>query len=166
MADCERLEREMEQFQSHISSEVDRVMTRTQFTIRGPRKPVTVDTLSPQTEESLLPPPLLPSNCLSVSSDNLDRFSNSGSPDLSIRDSEADPGPSLSTYIGFSAQSASIPSISCNTADTFLASPSPHSMAQSASSFTPSSTSSSSSLHSLVSPPLSPSNTQENKNNK
>ena len=36
-ADCERLEREMEQFQTHISTEVDRVMARTQFTIRGPR---------------------------------------------------------------------------------------------------------------------------------
>merc|ERR1740123_428341 len=78
-ADCERLEREMEQFQTHISTEVDRVMARTQFTIRGPRKPVTVDALSPQTEESLLPPPLLPTNCLSASSDNLDRFSSSGS---------------------------------------------------------------------------------------
>ena len=172
MADCDRLERDMEQFQSHISSEVDRVMARTQFTIREPRKPVTVDTLSPQSEESLLPPPLLPSN-LSLSSENLDRFSVS-SLDLTTKDS-ADaspshgasepglaPGSSLSTYVGFSAQSAAIPSISCNTADTFLASPSPHSMLQSASSFTPSSTSSS--LHSVVSPPLSPSNTQENKN--
>lgn len=160
MADCERLEREMEQFQCHISTEVDRVMARTKFTIREPRKPVTVDALSPQSEESLLPPPLLPTS-LSVSSDHLDRFSAS-SPDLT-RDSpgdEPDPGPgaALSTYVGFSAQSAAIPSISCNTADTFLASPSPHSMMQSASSFTPSSTSSS--LHSLVSPPQSPSNTQ------
>ena len=61
------------------------------------------------------------------------------------------PDSSLSTYVGFSAQSAAIPSISCNTADTFLtSSPSPHSRAQSASSFTPSSTSSS--LHSLASP--------------
>ena len=164
MADCERLEREMEQFQSHISTEVDRVMARTQFTIREPRKPVTVDALSPQSEESLLPPPLLPSS-LCVSSDHLDRFS-APSPDLA-RDSPGDPQPdpraALATYVGFSAQSAAIPSISCNTADTFLASPSPHSMLQSASSFTPSSTSSS--LHSLVSPPQSPSNTQGNNNN-
>ena len=51
--------------------------------------------------------------------------------------------PSLSTYIGFSAQASSIPSISCSTAatDRLLASPA---------SFTPSS--SSSSLHSLPSP--------------
>lgn len=31
----------MEEFQAAISSEVERVMARTQFTIREPRKPVT-----------------------------------------------------------------------------------------------------------------------------
>ena len=77
--------------------------------------------------------------------------------------SSPDCGPSsLSTYIGFSAQSASIPSISCNTAASPSPltlpppySPSPQSMAQSLSSFTPSSTSSS--IHSLASPSSSPS---------
>merc|ERR1711936_449280 len=63
------------------------------------------------------------------------------------------PSPSLSTYIGFSAQSFSIPSISCNTAasDRLLSSPLPLqqssasslSLQPSPSSFTPSSTSSS-----------------------
>ena len=62
LADCERLEREMGEFQSNISSEVERVLSRTQFSIRQPNKPVTVDTLSPAAEEILLPPPLLPEN--------------------------------------------------------------------------------------------------------
>ena len=103
-----------------------------------------------------------------ASSEHLDQFSVS-SLDISVTKDSRDASPShgpgseqpakdtpdsaaaLSTYVGFSAQSAAIPSISCNTADTFLtSSPSPHSRAQSASSFTPSSTSSS--LHSLASP--------------
>merc|ERR1719411_1957238 len=109
-------------------------------------------------EESLLPPPLLPQN-LSVSSENLDQFSLSNVPTTNITKDSAESSPSrtlesddvdsklgstssLSTYIGFSAQSASIPSISCNTAETLLTSPSPSSMQQSASSFTASSTSS------------------------
>ena len=62
LADCERLEREMGEFQSNISSEVGRVLSRTQFSIRQPNKPVTVDALSPAAEEILLPPPLLPEN--------------------------------------------------------------------------------------------------------
>ena len=144
LADCERLEREMGEFQTNISSEVERVLSRTQFSIRQPNKPVTVDAISPAEEETLLPPPLLPENLQSTSA--------SLSPGC---------GPSsLSTYIGFSAQSASIPSISCNTAASPLTlpppfSPSPQSMAQSLSSFTPSSTSSS--IHSVTSPTSSPS---------
>ena len=146
LADCERLEREMGEFQTNISSEVERVLSRTQFTIRPANKPVTVDTISPAEEETLLPPPLLPENLQSTTT------TSSLSPDC---------GPSsLSTYVGFSAQSASIPSISCNTAASPLTlpppySPSPQSMAQSLSSFTPSSTSSS--IHSVASPSSSPS---------
>merc|ERR1719480_163938 len=50
------------EFQTSVSAEVERVLARTTYTIREPKKPVTVDSLSPQTEESLLPPPLLPQN--------------------------------------------------------------------------------------------------------
>jgi len=175
MSDCEKLEKEMEEFQANIATEVQQVMQRTEYTIRGPKKPVTVDALSPQMEESLLPPPLLPQN-LSVSSESLDQFSLSNVPTTNVTKDSAESSPSrtlesddvdsklgsissLSTYIGFSAQSASIPSISCNTADTLLTSPSPSSMQQSASSFTASSTSSS--LHSVISPVSSPSNTPD-----
>ena len=163
MSDCDRLERDMEAFQSHISSEVERVLAKTQYTIREPKKPVTVDALSPQVEESLLPPPLLPTN-LTSSSESLDKYTSSPPPPPSsapahsshtdLTDSGASSQLGLSSYVGFSAQSASIPSISCNTADTVLTSPSPLSMNRSASSFTPSSTSSS--LHSIVSPSGSP----------
>merc|ERR1719268_635052 len=52
----------MMEFQSSVSAEVERVLARTSYTIREPKKPVTVDSISPQTEESLLPPPLLPQN--------------------------------------------------------------------------------------------------------
>ena len=160
MSDCDRLEREMEQFQMFLSSEVDRVMERTQFTIREPKKPVTVDALSPQTEENLLPPPLLPQN-ISSSMESLDKFAPlEALPTISTTDNAPKESSSqesdnpLTTYVGFSVQSASIPSISCNIADSLLTSPSPHSMLNSASSFTPSSTSSS--LHSIVSPTTSP----------
>ena len=116
VSDCERLEREMEEFQSNISSEVERVLSRTQYTIRPPKKPVTVDSLSPQAEETLLPPPLQP-RTLSSSPDQQEVVEDAISPDSNSF--------SLSTYVGFSAQSASIPSISCNTAasDTFSQSP-------------------------------------------
>ena len=157
VSDCERLEREMEEFQSNISSEVERVLSRTQYTIRPPKKPVTVDSLSPQEEETLLPPPLQP-RTLSSSPDQQEVVEDAISPDSNSF--------SLSTYVGFSAQSASIPSISCNTAasDTFSPSPvslpppyspSPQSMAQSLSSFTPST--STSSILSVLSPSSSPS---------
>ena len=154
VSDCERLEREMAEFQNNISSEVERVMARTEYTIRPAKKPVTVDALSPQAEETLLPPPLLPQPL-------------SGLPDTMEDTSSPESGPlSLSTYVGFSAQSASIPSISCNTADSahFSASPvslpppyspSPQSMVQSLSSFTPST--STSSILSVLSPSSSPS---------
>merc|ERR1719369_2001088 len=62
MADCETLEKEMIEFQASVTAEVENVLARTTYTIREPKKPVTVDSLSPQTEESLLPPPLLPQN--------------------------------------------------------------------------------------------------------
>ena len=160
MTDCERLEQEMEEFQSTLSAHVERVISRTQFTIREPRKPVSVDDLSPQVEETLLPPPLLPQN-LTSSSESLDTFTSSSHHQHTKHSpcqDDPDHSQSLSSYVGFSAQSASIPSISCNTADTFLASPA-HSTNQSAgSSFTPSSTSSS--LHSIVSPPQSPARDQ------
>ena len=116
MSDCDRLERDMEAFQSHISSEVERVLAKTQYTIREPKKPVTVDALSPQVEESLLPPPLVPTN-LTSSSESLDKYTSSPPPPPSsapthsshtdLTDSGA--GSHLSSYVGFSAQSASIP---------------------------------------------------------
>lgn len=207
MADCETLEKDMMEFQTSVSVEVERVLARTTYTIREPKKPVTVDSLSPQTEESLLPPPLLPQN-LSPTPDILPsaiteppRSTNlleatpteslpppllpvlgiSPPPSDPIPDTDptlttilptsiapqthmSTPSPSLSTYIGFSAQSFSIPSISCNTAasDRLLSSPlplhqssaSPLSLQPSPSSFTASSTSSS--LQSVGQSPTSP----------
>ena len=217
MTDCETLEKDMLEFQTSISAEVERVLARTTYTIREPKKPVTVDCLSPQTEESLLPPPLLPQNLsptpeslpsgsaslelsslpplgstnlleatpteslpppllpvLGVSPPPSDQSPNteqamtsllSSNPPLApTTTTSSTPSPSLSTYIGFSAQSFSIPSISCNTAasDRLLSSPlplhqssaSPLSLQPSPSSFTASSTSSS--LHSDVLSPTSP----------
>merc|ERR1712142_598405 len=178
---------DMLEFQTSVSEEVERVLARTSYTIREPKKPVTVDSLSPQTEESLLPPPLLPQN-ISPTPDPDSAIESTGmnnlldetptdslpppllpavgvspSPDPEPTDIPCDPtsvsntsstsSSSLSTYIGFSAQSFSIPSISCNTAasDRLLSSPlslpqssvSPLSLQPSPSSFTPSSTSSS-----------------------
>jgi len=217
MDDCERLEKEMTDFQSFVSEEVQRVLARTTYTIREPKKPVTVDCLSPQLEESLLPAPLLPQN-LSPTPEkhNLDSVNPEPSslpalesynlldatpteslpppllPVLGVSPPPTDqcdatiqsttslpscdpiltpttvkistPATSLSTYIGFSAQSFSIPSISCNTAasDRLLSSPlplhqysaSPLSLEPSPSSFTPSSTSSS--LHSVDMSPSTP----------
>jgi len=171
VSECERLEKEMQEFQSFISTEVARVMANTEYTIREPKKPVTVDALSPQTEENLLPPPLLPQNLTPAAStsslDNMDLMTTApkakDAADGGSASTNPEEGPSslLTQYIGFSVQSASIPSISCNIADTMLTSPSPHSMQHSASSFTPSSTSSS--LHSLASPSSSPSHTMEKK---
>jgi len=209
MSDCETLEKDMIEFQSSVSAEVDRVLARTTYTIREPKKRVTVDSLSPQTEESLLPPPLLPQN-MSPTPDSLPYVSDSTVPSGSSNLLEATPteslpppmlpvlgispppfdssvdnnqsintiltspnppmttssnsSPPLSTYIGFSAQSFSIPSISCNTAasDRLLSSPLPlHqssasslSLQPSPSSFTASSTSSS--LQSVGMSPTSP----------
>merc|ERR1712142_590579 len=187
MSDMEVMEKDMIEFQSSVSAEVDKVLARTTYTIREPKKPITVDSLSPQTEESLLPPPLLPQN-ISPTPDPDSAIESTGmnnlldetptdslpppllpavgvspSPDPEPTDIPCDPtsvsntsstsSSSLSTYIGFSAQSFSIPSISCNTAasDRLLSSPlslpqssvSPLSLQPSPSSFTPSSTSSS-----------------------
>ena len=142
LAECEKLEQEMEEFGQFVSSEVARVIASTPYTIRGPRKPVTVDSLSPGTEESLLPPPLLPTSSqlanmdIAPTSDTNKEEAESDlptkveeqepekdetdSPETSVIDSSppvAPPVASISSYIGFSAQSSTIPSISCNTAD-------------------------------------------------
>jgi len=198
MTDMEVMEKDMMEFQSSVSAEVERVLARTTYTIREPKKPVTVDCLSPQTEESLLPPPLLPQPLSPNSPDTLEgeeqevvsnllestptdtlpppllpvvgvspppSHSNNILPNSTSNvTTSSTPSPSLSTYIGFSAQSFSIPSISCNTAasDRLLCSPLPLqqssasslSLQPSPSSFTPSSTSSS--LHSVGLSPSSP----------
>jgi len=190
MADMEVMEKDMMEFQSSVSAEVERVLARTTYTIREPKKPVTVDSLSPQTEERLLPPPLLPQNLsITPDTDTVARSSNLLEatptdtlpppllpvvgvspppsdilPDTTTTTMASSSSPSLSTYIGFSAQSFSIPSISCNTAasDRLLSSPVPLqqssasslSLQPSPSSFTASSTSSS--LHSLGLSPSSP----------
>jgi len=194
MADMEVMEKDMMEFQSSVSAEVERVLARTTYTIREPKKPVTVDSLSPQTEERLLPPPLLPQNLSPTTDADTVDCAESTPPSnlLEATPTETLPppllpvvgvspppsdilpdttttmvsssSPSLSTYIGFSAQSFSIPSISCNTAasDRLLSSPLPLqqssasslSLQASPSSFTPSSTSSS--LHSTGLSPSSP----------
>ena len=202
MTDMEVMEKDMIEFQTSVSAEVERVLARTTYTIREPKKPVTVDCLSPQTEESLLPPPLLPQPLSPSAPDTLTERdqevvsnllettptdtlpppllpvvgvspppsdskleSNSILPNSTSNiTTSSTPSPSLSTYIGFSAQSFSIPSISCNTAasDRLLSSPLPLqqssasslSLQPSPSSFTPSSTSSS--LHSVGLSPSSP----------
>jgi len=202
MSDMEVMEKDMIEFQSSVSAEVEKVLARTTYTIREPKKPITVDSLSPQTEESLLPPPLLPQPLIQTPSDSFTVEEQEGVSNLLeatptdslpppllpvvgvsppptdsslatnniLPDSTSNaatssaPSPSLSTYIGFSAQSFSIPSISCNTAasDRLLSSPLPLqqssasslSLQPSPSSFTPSSTSSS--LHSVGVSPTSP----------
>jgi len=143
MQECERLEKEMEEFGEFVSSEVAKVIASTPYSIRGPRKPVTLDSLSPGAEESLLPPPLLPLSTPAsdteatskpgeeIDEDETDASINNNTKDENEADQtlEADkdipvdpvppaaPNPSVSSYIGFSAQSSTIPSISCNTAD-------------------------------------------------
>ena len=71
MTDMEVMEKDMIEFQTSVSAEVERVLARTTYTIREPKKPVTVDCLSPQTEESLLPPPLLPQPLSPIAPDTL-----------------------------------------------------------------------------------------------
>jgi hypothetical protein len=190
MADMEVMEKDMMEFQFSVSAEVERVLARTTYTIREPKKPVTVDSLSPQTEERLLPSPLLPQNLsITPDTDTVARSSNLLEatptdtlpppllpvvgvspppsdilPDTTTTTMASSSSPSLSTYIGFSAQSFSIPSISCNTAasDRLLSSPLPLQQSSasslspqpSPSSFTASSTSSS--LHSVGLSPSSP----------
>jgi len=158
-ADCARLEQEMEQFQAGVAAEVEQVMARTAFTIRGPRQPVTVDQLAvPEQEEQLLPPPLLPQQVVPAPAPALQEFTPDPAPPGTTTDQQPTAAAiaALPAYVGFSLQSASIQSISCNTAasDSLLSSPclSSHRLQSpspqpSQSSFTPSSTSSS--LHSL-----------------
>merc|ERR1719219_2675639 len=59
ISDAEALERDMVEFGDSIEQEVAAVLARTQYTIHGPRKPVTVDS-SELPGPSHLPPPLVP----------------------------------------------------------------------------------------------------------
>jgi len=199
MADAESLERDMAEFGATIQQEVASVLARTQFTIHGPKRPVTVDSNDlpgpgtlppplvpgpgnlapplvptplttqppidpsrPQLDEGTNPPAggatnLNPPNYLDIMDtkdttaredkslmDDTPSKSNLPSPLLPQLDSSlvlsssygsplsslsptpaasSQPDSSLSSYVGFSAQSFSIPSISCNTAASDLLSP-------------------------------------------
>ena len=156
---CESLEKEMEEFKVNLEQEVARVLARTSYVIRGPKKPATLDSPAQEMEEALLPPPLLPQTSpippsipvsASSESSNTPLASPSRPPSdltdtlpptlppplLPSVDLAPSSPPTLATYVGFSAQASSIPSISCSTAatDRLLSSPA---------SFTPSDTSSS-----------------------
>jgi len=156
---CESLEKEMEEFKVNLEQEVAKVLARTSYVIRGPKKPATLDSPAQEMEEALLPPPLLPQTSpippsipVSASSESSNTPPASPSrlpsdltdtlpptlppPLLPSVDLAPSSPPTLATYVGFSAQASSIPSISCSTAatDRLLSSPA---------SFTPSDTSSS-----------------------
>lgn len=143
LLDAQQLQSDLDQFQTEISSEVDSVLDRTSYVIKKPstaKEPIDLDA---EIDTPLdLPAPLLPadisanksfvldtsSSGLNVSSNNMgnltleDYLSTSAdnmslmSLDMSSQmDSENGPE-SLSMYRGFSAQSSSIPSISCDSA--------------------------------------------------
>ena len=152
---CEGLEKEMEDFRVNLEQEVARVLARTSYVIRGPKKPATLDSPGQEVEEALLPPPLLPSTSpippvIASESSSTPTVSPSHLPSSDLTDAPPtlpppllptvglapSPQPTLAAYVGFSAQASSIPSISCSTAatDRLLSSPA---------SFTPSDTSSS-----------------------
>merc|ERR1719470_631867 len=156
---CEGLEKEMEEFKVNLEQEVAKVLARTSYVIRGPKKPATLDSPAQEMEEALLPPPLLPQTSpippsipVSASSESSNTSLASPSrlpsdltdtlpptlppPLLPSVDLAPSSPPTLATYVGFSAQASSIPSISCSLAatDRLLSSPA---------SFTPSDTSSS-----------------------
>jgi len=151
---CEGLEKEMEDFKVNLEQEVARVLARTSYVIRGPKKPATLDSPGQEVEEALLPPPLLPqtspippivpahnqpTNTPPASPSRLPSDLTDAPPTLPpplLPTVGLAPSPTLAAYVGFSAQASSIPSISCSTAatDRLLSSPA---------SFTPSDTSSS-----------------------
>ena len=131
LKDAKKLEEEMAKFQADMHAEVDSVLERTQYTIKKRTKePVNLDDLSNPEED--LPAPLLPSNVeIEPKKDQFnptleDYMSTSDSMSLLSLDMSAQAEPSesstatseanLSSYIGFSAQSSAIPSISCDSA--------------------------------------------------
>jgi len=136
-----QLEEEMAKFQTDINTEVDAVLQRTQYTIKNRTKePVNLDDLA--NPEDDLPAPLLPtshtettsiepkkepfnptledylSTSDSMSLLSLDMSSNAGAPLVEQHETSmtSSSEANLSSYIGFSAQSSAIPSISCDSA--------------------------------------------------
>jgi len=143
LKDAKKLEEEMAKFEGDINTEVDAVLQRTQYTIKNRTKePVNLDDLP--NPEDVLPAPLLPTSHIETTliepkepkkepfNPTLeDYLSTSDSMSLlSLDMSNAGAGPlvephetsatsseaNLSSYIGFSAQSSAIPSISCDSA--------------------------------------------------
>ena len=141
LKDAKKLEEEMAKFQTDINTEVDAVLQRTQYTIKNRTKePVNLDDLA--NPEDDLPAPLLPtshkettsiepkkepfnptledylSTSDSMSLLSLDMSSNAGAPLVEQHETSmtSSSEANLSSYIGFSAQSSAIPSISCDSA--------------------------------------------------
>ena len=122
------LQREMEDFRLEVHEEVEAVLERTKFEIRGPRTkvPVAVDEGSPPPRE--LPPPLAPSPSPSPVADKgvktatlVDLGGEAGATAGAMQQPVAATAGgghegTESSYKGFSAQSFAIPNISCNNA--------------------------------------------------
>lgn len=98
MSETTKLQEGMNQFQTDIANEVERVLEKTSYTIKGPKKPVALDDESMEAPaESSLPLPLTPQNSSTGAISN-----------------HVDNLMSLTDYKGFSIQNSQIPSISCS----------------------------------------------------
>jgi len=62
LQDAESLESQIQDWQDTMKSEVDSVLERTQYTLRGPKKAVNIDA-ELNNDNLSLPPPLLPEHC-------------------------------------------------------------------------------------------------------
>ena len=130
MQEALELQRSMETFRQELHDEVEAVLERTKFEIRGPKKPVAVDEGSPPPKE--LPPPMAPANVAAAVEPKEEEEEEGVGKLIDIDDevpkdeehaaaaasaaAAAALADSSSAYKGFSAQSFAIPSISCNNA--------------------------------------------------